>query len=499
METATDYDEQSEVLFLFNGDADEAPTQTDASAAPTQPDTSPHLPSPPSAPGPATPQPTQPTAAHMGADQSFWAEVYTFHPPHALMGVLTDLHVHRFVLHQHLDSHTALADTPIGHQPLTNTLPPPVQRLIAIYHSNVQRAQHHTHLALRDIDTLARFPPAAYLTDFYVSATTSPAQEDSQPSSTAPLRFCPVPTAAARHTTVQDVATQTLPPSISILDNPPSTLRFNESQQTTPRPHTHHRHIQTDIHAIVQLPAFASITPTPPTNQPDSSTSTTGMPYTPSPNPTSAANRQPHDRWQYTNLIPTPLVTLPEQPQQPPTFPSPIGGTPRNRRSKTPPRSTTPNRTRQQDPRRGSPTPHRSAPPPTPQQYHATVNPLPKRPPPSLYQAQQATSSSEPLQPVPPATGWPTLHGESYTPTPSAAPPHTSAPPTHPWPAPYQMPTQQQPLLIRTQAPSPILAPPSPVVMLHPPTTRADTQGRSLPLSQQPYDPTTDPWHGDNH
>ena len=68
----------------------------------------------------------------------------------------------------------------------------------------------------------------------------------------------------------------------------------------------------------------------------------------------------------------------------------------------------------------------------------------------------------------------------SYTPTPSEAPPQTSAPPTHPWPAHYQVPTQQQRPPIPTQVSSAALAPPSPVVMLHPPTTRVDKQGRPL-------------------
>ena len=201
------------------------------------------------------------------------------------------------------------------------------------------------------------------------------------------------------------------------------------------------------------------------------------------PNPTSAANKQPHDRWQYVNLIPTPTVTLPEQPHTPPQFPSPIGGTPRNRRSKTPPRTTTPTRTRQQDPRTGSPTPHRTAPTTNTQQRHATVRPLPKRPPPSLYQAQQPTATTEPLQPVPPATGWPCFQGGPFTPTLIEAPPQTPAPPAHPWPAHYQVPTQQQPPLVPIQVASSTLAPTSPVVMMHPPNAGVDQQGRPLPQS----------------
>ena len=360
----------------------------------------------------------------------------------------------------------------------------------------------HRPLALNAIDTLARFPPAAYFTDPNLGAQASPSppsQADPSPSCIPPLRFYPVPTAAARHTTIQDAATQTSLFSVSILENPLTPPGLNQSQQTTPRPHTHHRHIQTDIHAIVQLPSFAGILPPRDANQPDSSTPTTNMPHTTSPNPTSATNKQPHDRWQYVNLIPTPTVTLPEHQHTTPAFPSPIGGTPRNRRSKTPPRSTTPTRTRQPDPRTGSPIPYRTAPPPAPQQSSFTVHPLPKRPPPSLHQAQQPPATSEPLQPVPPATGWPNFQGGSYTPTPSTAPPHTTAPPTHPWPAHYPVPTQQQSCTISTLASSAAFAPPSPVVMLHPPTTRVDSQGRPLPLGQQEYDPSTDPWCADNY
>ena len=109
------------------------------------------------------------------------------------------------------------------------------------------------------------------------------------------------------------------------------------------------------------------------------------------------------------------------------------------------------------DPRAGSPTPQRTT-PATNRQSTATVHPLPKRPPPSLYQAQQPPATTEPLQPVPPATGWPCFQGGSYTPTPSVAPPATVAPPTHPWPAHYHFPTQQPPF-IPPQASSSDLAP----------------------------------------
>ena len=310
MERQADYDEQSEVLLFFNEDPEETPPQVQDSTSPQQPP-----PNPPSSPS----QPATSATTNISADQSFWAEVYTLQPPHALMGILTDLHVHRFVLHQHLDSLNALTDTPIGHPPLTDTLPPPVQRLIAIYHNNVQRIQSHTRLALKAIDTMARFPPAAYFLDPNLTAQTSTSthnETDHPPSSTSPLRFYPIPTATTRSITLQDVATQTSPPSESILANPLPPLLTHESQQTTPRATprtaTHHRHVQTDIHAIVQLPSFAGLVPTADSNQSATSPPAASSTFpTASPNPTSATNKQPHDRWQYVNLIPTPCQNSP--------------------------------------------------------------------------------------------------------------------------------------------------------------------------------------------
>ena len=129
-----------------------------------------------------------------------------------------------------------------------------------------------------------------------------------------------------------------------------------------------------------------------------------------------------------------------------------------------------------------------------------TVHPLPKRPPPSLSQALQQHSTTEPLQPVPPATGWPPAfkadlirqhpqwHHQQPLPT-----------PTHPWPAQYSLPTQQPTPFISPQTGSSTLSSPPPVVTLRPPTIWLDAQGRPLPLSQQDYDPVTDPWHADNH
>ena len=75
MDRAADYDEQSEVLFLFTEDADDAQPQTD---------NPPHLTPPRTTTSPTTSEPTQPPTTTLSADQSFWAEVYTLQP--ALMG-----------------------------------------------------------------------------------------------------------------------------------------------------------------------------------------------------------------------------------------------------------------------------------------------------------------------------------------------------------------------------------------------------------------------------
>ena len=81
MDHTPDCDEQSEVLFVFTEDAADNQSPPATSPPPT-----------------ATPLP------HIAesADQAFWSGVYTLDPPHALMGVLTDLRIHRFLLHQHL-------------------------------------------------------------------------------------------------------------------------------------------------------------------------------------------------------------------------------------------------------------------------------------------------------------------------------------------------------------------------------------------------------------
>ena len=107
---------------------------------------------------------------------------------------------------------------------------------------------------------------------------------------------------------------------------------------------------------------------------------------------TSAANKQPNpEHWQYAELIPGPAVDNPPPPALASDFTDPIGGA----RSKTPPRSTTPQRTRftqgrRSDPRYGSvPKSSSFLPPQQPTQPSAAAFGQPKRPPPPLPHTSQ--------------------------------------------------------------------------------------------------------------
>ena len=327
---------------------------------------------------------------------------------------------------------------------LLQKLPLAINRLLTLYHNPSSASLPFTTTTCNERNTTHAWlsTPLTLWPAFHQRLTsripTSPhqihnththSQAAPPPSHITPLRFYPVPTAAHQRTPLQDATTQTVTPWVSVLDNPLTPPGLNQSQQTTPRPDTHHRHVQTDINAIVKYPSFASVLASQEADQPTSSTPTTNTPHTTSPNPASAANKQPHERWQYVNLIPTPTITIPEHPDTTQAFPSPIGGTPRHKRSKTPPRSATPTRTRQPDPRSGSPIPTRTAPHPAPQQHPPTVQPLPKRPPPSLPQAHQPPVTNNPLQPVPPAQG-PFSKG-SLSPRPPLRHPHTLRPHQH--------------------------------------------------------------------
>ena len=484
-----------------------------------------------------------------GSDTSFWASVFT-EPPNVLCGVLTDLNLHRFTLHQHLTTNEALTETPLLHQPFQQALPPALQRHIHHYNTNLNLANVHLRRALDALDYLGRHPPSVYLrnpdtaTDDQPLPTTTeapfPTPSGLQPGE--PVRLPP----AIRHylltfqpgtLVLQHNSTQTTPTRFTThraqqTDSILEPLTFHEAQQTTPRPeHCHtstqtdsvvtpptlheaqqttprpdncHTYIQTDIHAIVRYPAFA--TPKTASQATTSPQPSTPPQSTPAPSTTatitSAANKQPNpDQWLHADLIPE----NPPSPALPSDFTAPIGGTPHRARSKTPPRSTTPQRThftqgRHSDPRHGSPVPQprstTSIPTQRPMHPPPTTFGQPKRPPPPLPEQHSANISPN---------WYPTAPPPVQAPYPSTAPPTTYNQVTHAWPAPYQPqqfpqqchspPLYQQPIF-RGEPPqlqqpysTPPMASSEPVRILF------DSNGRPLPPAQQPYFPEDDPWN----
>ena len=371
------------------------------------------------------------------ADQSFWSEVCTLDPPHALMGVLTDLHIHRFLLHQHLATHTALTETPIGHQPLTDTLPQPIQRIIAIYHSNLQRAQYHTRLALNSIDTLARFPPAAYFTDpnFFTPAHQH-IQAVSPPSNITPSddTHCrPIPAAIQSFSMLPHRQlhhgfqswTHTYQPQDSINPNRPphdQTLTADTSRRTSmPLSTTQHSQVSqphpTRSNPHLPLPTFQAprhqpLLP-PPTSNPMNAGSTSTL-FPPLQSPLQ------HNRstlWIFLPALAAPRATSALRPHHVRPPPPALG-----------------NQTPVQDLR----SLHLH-------QHHVQLHNI-SFPQCNLSRSiHQTTPTVNPLQPVPAATGWPVFQGAATNPTPVSAPVHASPPPPHAWPSYYQVPPQQPP------------------------------------------------------
>ena len=98
-----------------------------------------------------------------GSESSFWASVYTHEPPNILCGVLTDLNLHRFTLHQHLTTHRALTETPLLHPPFQRAMPDALQTHLQLYTSSIQQIEVHVRRALTALEALARHPPRVYL------------------------------------------------------------------------------------------------------------------------------------------------------------------------------------------------------------------------------------------------------------------------------------------------------------------------------------------------
>ena len=98
-----------------------------------------------------------------GSDSSFWASVYTHEPSNVLCGVLTDINLHRFTLHQHLTTHRALTETPLLHSPFQRAMPDALQTHLQLYTSSIQQIEVHVRRALTALEALGRHPPRVYL------------------------------------------------------------------------------------------------------------------------------------------------------------------------------------------------------------------------------------------------------------------------------------------------------------------------------------------------
>ena len=124
------------------------------------------------------------------SETSFWAAVYDEDPPHIICGVLTDLNLHRFTLHQHLSTTSALTETPLLHQAFQDALPPALHRQVRNYTTNL-------HLANVQDD-----PPLSTSADppFPTQSTLSPGQPVNLPPCSSAL-FTHSPTGNASSTT----------------------------------------------------------------------------------------------------------------------------------------------------------------------------------------------------------------------------------------------------------------------------------------------------------
>ena len=98
-----------------------------------------------------------------GSDSSFWASVYTHEPSNVLCGVITDINLHRFTLHQHLTTHRALTETPLLHPPFQRAMPDALQTHLQLYTSSIHQIEVHVRRALTALEALGRHPPSVYL------------------------------------------------------------------------------------------------------------------------------------------------------------------------------------------------------------------------------------------------------------------------------------------------------------------------------------------------
>ena len=124
---------------------------------------------------------TLPQPPDESSETSFWVGVYDEDPPHIICGVLTDLNLHRFALHQHLTTNAALTETPLLHQTFQDALPPALHRHVRNYNTNLHLANVHLRRALDALDALGRHPPHIYLRDPHAGDDDPPATTSAEP------------------------------------------------------------------------------------------------------------------------------------------------------------------------------------------------------------------------------------------------------------------------------------------------------------------------------
>ena len=128
-----------------------------------------------------------------GSDSSFWASVYTHEPSNVLCGVITDINLHRFTLHQQLTTHRALTETPLLHPPFQRALPDALHTHLQLYTSSIHQIEVPTpdellpgrtiHLPPITRRNLSGTSPTAHVLQ-HTSAQTTPTQFHNQSTQT---------------------------------------------------------------------------------------------------------------------------------------------------------------------------------------------------------------------------------------------------------------------------------------------------------------------------
>ena len=166
---------------------------------------------------------TLPQPPDESSETSFWAAVYDEDPPHIICGVLTDLNLHRFTLHQHLTTTAALTETPLLHQAFQDALPPALHHHVRNYTTNLHLANVHLRRALDALDALGRHPPHIYLRDPHAGEDDPPASTSADP---------PFPTQSTLSPAQSPASSSTLF-TYSSTDNTSSSTQLHTDHSTT--------------------------------------------------------------------------------------------------------------------------------------------------------------------------------------------------------------------------------------------------------------------------